>query len=98
MKTIALSILIPIYNVALDDLIKRLIPQTEKLQIAFEICIADDASTDAEIQKANALLAEQNQCIYTVFHENRGRTATRHFLAENALYDNLLFLDADVLP
>ncbi|MEC7783047.1 MAG: glycosyltransferase [Bacteroidota bacterium] len=88
----------PVYNVALNDLIKRLIPQTEKLQITFEIRIADDASTSFEIQKANALLAEQNQCIYTVFHENRGRTATRHFLAKNALYDNLLFLDADVLP
>jgi len=79
-------------------LIKRLIPQTEKLQIAFEICIADDASTASKIEKANQLLVARHNCRYTRFNENRGRTATRHFLAENALYDNLLFLDADVLP
>ena len=68
------------------------------MYIAFEICIADDASTASKIEKANQLLAAQHNCRYTRFNENRGRTATRQYLATKAHYDHLLFLDADVLP
>ena len=93
-----LSILIPVYNDALNELLAVLSKMTGDLQIPFEICIADDASTASEIQKANQLLAAQHNCRYTRFSENRGRTATRQFLAAQAHYDHLLFLDADVLP
>ena len=93
-----LSILIPAYNVALDKLLTGLSKMTGDLQIAFEICIADDASTASKIEKANQLLAAQHNCRYTRFNENRGRTATRQYLATKAHYDHLLFLDADVLP
>lgn len=93
-----LSILIPTYNYDVLPLVQELHKQAMDENIAFEIIVLDDASPDkaltAENQKINLLdFAE-----YLENEANSGRTLTRKILAERAQYDNLLFLDADVMP
>lgn len=93
-----LSILIPVYNTSVTELVSRIRGMLEFVYIDYEIRIADDASTN-EISKAeNQTLTKNQNCYYHALTINKGRTATRQFLAENAQYNNLLFFDADVMP
>ncbi|MEH6659150.1 glycosyltransferase [Leeuwenhoekiella marinoflava] len=93
-----LSILIPVYNTSVTELVSRIRGMLEFVDIDYEIRIADDASTN-EISKAeNQTLTKNQNCYYHALTINKGRTATRQFLAENAQYNNLLFFDADVMP
>lgn len=93
-----LSILIPVYNYDVRELVERLHKQIVAEKIPFEILIADDASTSRNIKEHNQSVRKLSGCKLFQFSENKGRTFTRNFLAEKATYDWLLFLDADVLP
>lgn len=90
------SILIPTYNYDVMPLVRSLAENRGKVPFEMEIIIRDDASgrpsTNLEQLKAFTWVA------YRANSENKGRTATRNALAKEAKYDNLLFLDADVLP
>lgn len=91
-----LSILIPIYNYNVYDLVETLHQQALKCNIIFEIICLDDASKYFvdENQKINQF----SNSSYSILNKNIGRSAIRNLLAQTATYDNLLFLDADTIP
>ncbi|MBA4154937.1 glycosyltransferase [Flavobacterium sp.] len=92
-----LSILIPTYNYAILALVKNVHQQCLEAQIPFEIiCLDDQSNNDYQIE--NQVISTLPNCIYNVNQTNVGRTRTRQRLAEQAKYDWLLFLDADVIP
>ena len=89
-----LSILIPAFNYDVQPLVLELQRQAEELVISYEIIVCDDASTEnfeIDFTKNQSLLYLKNET-------NLGRTQTRQKLALNATFENLLFLDADVVP
>ncbi|WP_191859307.1 glycosyltransferase family 2 protein [Hanstruepera ponticola] len=92
-----LSILIPTYNYNAYPLAEKLVTQSLVLGINFELSCMDDGSNsnlNTENQKINTLECAE----FIISEKNVGRTATRQILAQNAKYDWLLFLDADVMP
>ena len=93
-----LSILIPVYNTSVTKLVSRILGMVELVDIDYEIRIADDASTDENLKAGNEKLTKYQNCYYDTFTINKGRTATRQFLAEHSQYEHLLFFDADVMP
>src|SRR5699024_10012922 len=93
-----LSILIPVYDYDVRNLVKILHRQATAEEISFEIILADDASPNTVLRKRNQSCRSIENCQIFEFDQNRGRTATRHFLAQKANGDWLLFLDADVKP
>ena len=92
----ALSILIPVFNWDCSQLIKDLHFQGLVLGIPYEIIVADDCSTDKELQEKSRIIAESHEnCRYFGLPHNIGRAAIRNFLADQSRYDKLLFLDCD---
>ena len=70
-----LSILIPVYNTSVTELVSRIRGMLEFVYIDYEIRIADDASTN-EISKAeNQTLTKNQNCYYHALTINKGRTA-----------------------
>ncbi len=92
-----LSILIPTLNYDVSDLCMCLHKQCLQLKIQFEIIVADDGSDDDFKTRHEPLETYENiRVLY--LQENIGRAAIRNYLASNAAYSNLLFLDADSEP
>lgn len=91
-----ISILIPNYNNSIYELVQTLHSEVTNLNIAFEICVCDDASTLYRAE--NNRIQQLNNCRFFQHENNKGRTFTRDFLANKATYETLLFLDADVIP
>src|SRR5690606_7238241 len=91
-----LSILIPTYNYDVTNLVSQLYNQCiEVPNLSFEIIVYEDGSTNTDIIQLNKKIANIR---YLYNEDNIGRTAARNFLAKSALFDTLLFLDADTLP
>ncbi len=91
-----LSILIPTYNYNIFPLVAALQKQAVEADLIYEIHCLDDGSS---------LFREENQainrlpgCSYAVLPQNIGRSAARNRLGREAQFENLLFLDADVMP
>lgn len=93
-----LSILIPVYNRDVRPLVERLMACAERWGGDYEIVVSDDASPSEEIRSLNQDLASWPSCRYIASEENHGVAYARNFLAAQALYPYLLFLDADVMP
>ncbi|TYA58295.1 glycosyltransferase family 2 protein [Formosa maritima] len=92
-----LSILIPTYHYNAYPLAQALEKQALEANIIFELICVDDGSfshLNIENQKINNL----TNCKFIEAKKNVGRTASRLFLAKQAQYNWLLFIDADVLP
>ncbi|KQO33137.1 glycosyl transferase [Flavobacterium sp. Leaf82] len=91
-----LSILIPVYNYNIFPLAETLYNQVLRCNISFEIICLDDGSeiflTD------NEKINQFENCTYFILEKNIGRSAIRNLLAKKAIYENLLFLDADTIP
>lgn len=92
-----LSILIPVYNYNVVSLVHHLHRQATELQISFEILVHDDGS-DAAFHNSNQHISHLSNCHFTETHTNRGRVELRQQLANQAQYNWVLFLDADVMP
>lgn len=90
-----LSILIPTYNDELRPLVEDLCRQIEPLETPVEIIIGDDYSDPSNTYDKLEVLGPVTLMRNS---ENLGRTATRHRLAQEANFQKLLFLDADVMP
>lgn len=96
-----LSILIPVYNRDCTRLVAALSAQacalrdTSAGRFRFEIIVADDASTSAAALRANSRLGRIEGCRYVVHADNLGRARIRNWLAREARYDHLLFMDCD---
>lgn len=91
-----LSILIPVYNYNIFTLVEMLYNQTLQCHIPFEIICLDDASQKFTIE--NQRINQFENTSYSVLEKNIGRSAIRNLLAQKAVYENLLFLDADTFP
>ena len=93
-KSSTLSILIPTYNDNCLTLVKDV--RDLCLDIAgldFEILVGDDGSTSTEVIEANKKIDTLSHCKYLLRGENTGRARIRNYLAHEAQYDLLLFID-----
>ncbi|MCF6279187.1 MAG: glycosyltransferase family 2 protein [Flavobacteriaceae bacterium] len=91
----SLSILIPIYNFDVKNLVNDLHQQCELLDIDFEIILADDCSK-SEFHLVNKELVSLSNVTYERLKENVGRSKIRNYLLQKAIYKNCLILDCDV--
>ena len=96
MAIMALSILIPTYNDECVKLVDDLRQQAEQSGIVFEILVGDDGSTYTEVIEKNRKICKWPHCHYLIQIQNIGRAAIRNFLAKEAHYDWLLFIDSDM--
>lgn len=91
-----LSILIPVYNVApyLRDCVDSVVSQCDGSGV--EIILLDDASTDGSRQICEQICAEHLARVRLIEHRrNRGLSAARNSLIEEAQGTYLWFLDSD---
>jgi hypothetical protein len=91
-----ISILIPTYNYNIFPLVKLLNLQIQEAKIPFEIICLDDCSQ--QFHSENQVINTLENCSYSILQKNIGRSAIRNLLALKANFNNLLFLDADVMP
>lgn len=92
-----ISILIPTYNAVCLPLVERVCAQALALQVPYEILLADDASCGS-FRWQNRLMDQWPGCRYLQMEENQGPARIRNYLASQARYPYLLFLDSDVMP
>ena len=92
-----LSILIPTYNRDCTNLVHTLKMQADAIPgLHYEVLVADDASTQSEVKAANRNIRQWDGCQLVELESNIGRARIRNFLAQQAQYPYLLFLDSDV--
>lgn len=90
-----LSVLIPVYNYDVRNLVRQVIEQCQLSQIQFELILLNDASD----QSYHYIFEELISVSKVKFFENSkncGRAASRNRLGNLAQFDWLLFLDCDV--
>lgn len=92
-----LSILIPCYNTDTLHLVETLYHQAKSLNVNFEILLADDASLE-RYRKINKQIEQWEGCRYLQKDENAGPACIRNYLAEQAKYPYLIYLDTDIFP
>lgn len=89
-----LSILIPNYNRSITDLLFSLDKQAKNEDLLYEILVGDDCSDTSVIQQYKQY--EKSDSIRVFQHRKRlGRSANRNFLAREAKFDKLLFIDSN---
>lgn len=91
-----ISILIPTYNDDCTTLVRELQQQAALLPTSYEIIVADDGSTDSQTIERNRAINKLQNCRMIERPENSGRAAIRNFLATEAKYEWLLFIDGDM--
>ncbi|WP_283635888.1 glycosyltransferase family 2 protein [Aquaticitalea lipolytica] len=91
-----LSVLIPVYNYNIVDLVEEIHQQLMQCAIAFEIIVIDDCSTEPFSE--NTKIDTLSHTVFTVLDNNIGRSAIRNLLAKKANYSTLLFVDAGTFP
>ena len=92
-----LSILIPTYNKVCLELVKNLQAQASLLPyFEYEILVADDGSTDKTTVENNCNINKLPHCSYIEREKNVGRSAIRNFLAKEAKYEWLLYIDSNM--
>ncbi len=89
-----LSILIPVFNRDIIDLVRDLIDQGKGLNMPFEIIALDDGS-DTRFVDQNRRIGQWNNVKYITRNSNTGRAGTRNQLARLSGYSYLLFIDSD---
>jgi glycosyltransferase involved in cell wall biosynthesis len=90
-----LSILIPTYNHTCYQLVADLHKQAEQLDIPYEIIVAEDGSRSQVSIIANHKIEELSHCRHLIRKENVGRAAIRNMMAQEAIYNWILFIDSD---
>lgn len=96
-----LSILIPVYNSSVVELLEELSRQIDSAGTSkqTEIILIDDCSPEESIKEINRNSAIKSDTVtYIELDENIGRAKIRNRLAEMAKGTHLLFLDADLIP
>ncbi|MBP5366269.1 MAG: glycosyltransferase family 2 protein [Bacteroidales bacterium] len=93
-----LSILIPTYNCACVQLAEELSRQAATLGATVEIVVVDDASTDASVVKENCRINDIENCRFVRLEKNIGIAKMRNRILQEAKYQWILCLDADVFP
>jgi len=88
-----ISILIPVYNYGITELVRTLHGQLMSVVPKGEIILFDDGS-DIHFRKQYQTLANQQVKVHQSM-TNVGRSKARNQLKDLALYDNMLYLDCD---
>ena len=98
-STPKLSVLIPYYRDDPTALLQALLSQTVE-QDGVEVLIYDDGTGNADMNaKVCASVKSAHSPVHLMIaHGNKGRSAARNALQENARADWVLFLDADMRP
>lgn len=89
-----LSILIPVYNFNIVQLVTELHRQATKASVPFEIIVLDDCSSTL-LRDQNKVVASLTNVKFYELDRNVGRSCIRNRLAEMAAYSTLLFMDCD---
>lgn len=89
-----LSILIPVFNYDVTQLVNDLHASAVYAKIEFEILIGDDGSTH-EYKDIFSELAKMDEVRLIEMKKNTGRSVIRNLLAKQAAYEWILFIDAD---
>lgn len=89
-----ISVLIPVYNEDVRNLVKEISTQFKELEVDYEIRVYDDGSFQ-EWHLKNSELKSYPQVVYEQLESNIGRSAIRNKLAADASFDWLWFLDGD---
>jgi glycosyltransferase involved in cell wall biosynthesis len=89
-----ISILIPVYNQDVNNLVARLSAGLSHLQGEGEIIVMDDGSAPA-FRLINEAIGKLPFVRYMPLEKNHGRARIRQLLAEAAAGEWLLFLDGD---
>lgn len=92
-----LSILISELNWSCYDLVHSLWSQASRLQVNFEIIVADDHSDNSETIIENRNINNIAHCSFIELKETLGRASIRNWLADKSIYPFLLFLDCDAM-
>ncbi|GGD26847.1 glycosyltransferase family 2 protein [Hyunsoonleella pacifica] len=90
-----LSILIPVYNYDITQLVSEIHKQAIKSNVDFEIICLDDKS-NSSISQINSSINELSYTSYLFSESNNGIAITRQHLCNYSKYDWILLLDADV--
>ena len=89
--------MIPVYNQDCRQLVDALHRQAEAIAgLDYEIIVADDGSPQRQYPALCRDIAEHSNVCFIERQENVGRAAIRNFLARQAQYEWLLFLDGDM--
>lgn len=92
-----LSILLPTHNNVCVQLVRDLQKQASLIQdFRYEILVADDGSTDSESISKNRAINDLPYCRFIERKHNVGRASIRNYLANEAQYERLLFIDSDL--
>ncbi len=89
-----LSICIPVYNFLISSLIQDLMNQCRFQSLTFEILVYDDGSDDY-FKSGNQNIKNYKEVVYKELEKNIGCAGIRNMMANEAIYDNLLFIDSD---
>lgn len=89
-----LSVLIPVYNFDVRDLVQELHKLAIRAKVEFEIILLDDGSEE-EYKSINSSLGSLSNVSYQEEAVNLGRSKIRNNLAKLAQFENLLFMDCD---
>lgn len=92
-----LSILLPAHDNVCVELVSELQRQAALLPgLRYEILVADDGSANKDCILANRAVNSLPHCRLIERGHNVGRAAIRNFLAREARYARLLFIDSDL--
>lgn len=92
-----LSILIPTRDHDCLSLVRQLARQASSVEgLRWEVIVAEDGSTDQASIEANARVNGIAHCRQLVLPRNVGRAAIRNYLARQARYAWMLFIDSDM--
>lgn len=92
-----LSILIPIYNSDCREQVTKLSRQAEAIDgLAYEMIVADDGSPETAVGDWLSAVSQLPNVRCIRRKQNAGRAAIRNFLAQQAKYEWLLFMDGDM--
>jgi glycosyltransferase involved in cell wall biosynthesis len=89
-----LSILIPVFNYDVRQLVADLHDQALGTGVSFEIVVVDDCS-DAGIRSINRHICSLEHVRYKELHKNIGRSKIRNMLHTLSRHEYLLFIDCD---
>jgi glycosyltransferase involved in cell wall biosynthesis len=78
-------------------LVRNLQQQAEALGMTYEILVADDGSTQQNVLEENRSINSLPHCQLIERGVNAGRASIRNFLAQQAHYAWLLFIDSDMV-
>ena len=91
----SISMLIPVFNADCSALLADLLSQAVKLEgVEWELCVAEDGSSDTDSIAANEAQLQGAHCRHLVYSQNVGRARIRNRLAREARGEWLLFIDS----